>query len=862
MKQSHRLLVGTLATACVALLPAVTLGNVYPAEVSIDLNGLNTEMCGTLKVSYVLNEDATGTDTLPGVKIEVIDKSAQVVRTVTIASQQKGKYIWHWDGRKDDGTRADDDVDYTVKITAAALGYTAWTQISDENTPNLDTHFERPQGVGVNTDPTSPKYGRIYVAQASNLPTNGGVDPTRPQTDGIYMLRADAVDMGVFQGGLTWDWDGTNYSSPLRMTVGPDGHVYVADYANDRVYEFSDDLSTATLVIGDANRTTGQYIRSIYVTGTQAEGNRMIYAVNSNYNDVNRKGIIRYNLGSAAVASDTGEQFIPRSYFTYYPWDFEGDANGDWYVMQYRASPNQAPPISKFLDSTTLPLSTPAWEVSRTYTYSRGLGGHSPKGWIAYGREQNGTVYFFNMDDGAFLFDVVVGRNASGTASGTVQDIAFDAVGNLYTVDNTRERLRVWSPPDGPNSSSTTTAKFELDKPGDDGPEITQQPDAMVVACPNGSASLSVIAGGDTGLTYQWQKNGEDLVDGAGISGAQTANLSLTSIPASDADSVLTVVVCGDSGVIISQPTVLKIGLQIVGQPATRSVCVGVNVTYNVMASGVGTITYKWQKYNTTLATWDDLADGGNISGTDTPALTISGVGTGDNNLQFRCALWDDCNVGGDPVTTNAAGLFVSSGPVLQHVGYGGSVDLGANFGPMTCYATGTGILHFQWKRNGQPIEGATESSYRIVGATCADGGNYCCEVTDDCGTAERCTDITGATTVVTVVGIPEVCNNEVDDDCDGLIDCDDPDCEGDPNCRRCFDPFADADGDEDVDMYDFGAWQLCYTGPGDPEAVFDADKCWCFDRDDDSDVDAVDFLAFEACFSGGDVPADPACDD
>lgn len=34
-----------------------------------------------------------------------------------------------------------------------------------------------------------------------------------------------------------------------------------------------------------------------------------------------------------------------------------------------------------------------------------------------------------------------------------------------------------------------------------------------------------------------------------------------------------------------------------------------------------------------------------------------------------------------------------------------------------------------------------------------------------------------------------EICDNEIDDDCDALVDCDDDDCDGDSNCALCNDP-------------------------------------------------------------------------
>jgi hypothetical protein len=75
-----------------------------------------------------------------------------------------------------------------------------------------------------------------------------------------------------------------------------------------------------------------------------------------------------------------------------------------------------------------------------------------------------------------------------------------------------------------------------------------------------------------------------------------------------------------------------------------------------------------------------------------------------------------------------------------------------------------------------------------------------------------------------------------------------------------CNSPFADADGDGDVDQADFAAFQRCITGTDDPGSVYNADNCACFDRDFDSDIDQSDLLAFEACVSGPNVPADPGC--
>ena len=58
------------------------------------------------------------------------------------------------------------------------------------------------------------------------------------------------------------------------------------------------------------------------------------------------------------------------------------------------------------------------------------------------------------MSDGSYV---------DGFDAGTyIQDIAFDAAGNLVTTDNNIEWMRIWSPPDGANSF-TTESYFTFD---------------------------------------------------------------------------------------------------------------------------------------------------------------------------------------------------------------------------------------------------------------------------------------------------------------------------------------------------------------------------------------------------------------
>jgi len=77
---------------------------------------------------------------------------------------------------------------------------------------------------------------------------------------------------------------------------------------------------------------------------------------------------------------------------------------------------------------------------------------------------------------------------------------------------------------------------------------------------------------------------------------------------------------------------------------------------------------------------------------------------------------------------------------------------------------------------------------------------------------------------------------------------------EGNPQRNTdCHD--ARFDNDDDVDQDDFAVFQICF----DPTTVPDVSEfCPCFDWDDDGNVDGGDFVEFQACASGPGIVVDP----
>src|SRR6185312_7520052 len=142
---------------------------------------------------------------------------------------------------------------------------------------------------------------------------------------------------------------------------------------------------------------------------------------------------------------------------------------------------------------------------------------------------------------------------------------------------------------------------------------ITTPPSDATV-CASFAASFSVTATG-SGLTYQWYKGGTI------IGGATSSTYSISHASTTDAGSY-TVTVSGATGCssVTSSPAATLIVNQLISitQPAPVEVCDNAaSVSFSITANGTNP-TYVWRKDGI------PFDDGGNISGTKTPTLTIT----------------------------------------------------------------------------------------------------------------------------------------------------------------------------------------------------------------------------------------------
>lgn len=128
--------------------------------------------------------------------------------------------------------------------------------------------------------------------------------------------------------------------------------------------------------------------------------------------------------------------------------------------------------------------------------------------------------------------------------------------------------------------------------PGPIAPTITQQPQARTVTELD-DVSFTVAASGTPPLSYQWRKNGEDLVGETG------AVLTLTSVQTSDAGNYSVVVFGGGAAVPSAAATLTVNALvppTILSQPLSQTVNIGQTATLTATATGTPELSFRWQK--------------------------------------------------------------------------------------------------------------------------------------------------------------------------------------------------------------------------------------------------------------------------
>jgi hypothetical protein len=234
-------------------------------------------------------------------------------------------------------------------------------------------------------------------------------------------------------------------------------------------------------------------------------------------------------------------------------------------------------------------------------------------------------------------------------------------------------------------------------------PTITTQPLSQAVTAGT-NVTFTIAANGTAPLSYQWRLNG------ANIPGATSAALTLTGV-ATNQSGNYSCLVSNIAGTATSSAAVLTVNPapvapSIILQPVAQTVPVGATVSLTVATVGTAPFTYQWR------------LNGVNISGANSPTLTLTGVATNQAG-SYACVV---SNAVGS-TTSAAAGLTVNAavspskltisisgqGSVLPNLN-GASLTIGKVY-TVSAYPA-AGHVFSGWSQRAQPLSGSTMISF------------------------------------------------------------------------------------------------------------------------------------------------------
>jgi uncharacterized delta-60 repeat protein len=242
---------------------------------------------------------------------------------------------------------------------------------------------------------------------------------------------------------------------------------------------------------------------------------------------------------------------------------------------------------------------------------------------------------------------------------------------------------------------------------------ITQPTPTNQTVVAGSNATITVVAGGDPTLTYQWRLNGVN------VSGATAATLTLTAVQTNQL-GLYSVVVSNPYGTVTSSNATLDVKSApfVATQPQSLAVLVGSPAAFSVTAGGDGPFTYQWRFGGTNL------------------------VGATNSNFGIGSAVTNDAGLYSvvissaySSVTSSNATLTVNVPPTIITHPQTLAAVLGSN-ATFTVVAVGEPTLVYQWWFNGATIAGATAASLTLTNVQAAQVGLYSVVVTNLFGTA------------------------------------------------------------------------------------------------------------------------------
>ena len=462
----------TLVLLALGPLTTSSRANVYATDIKI--NGGITNVVspsGTpVDISYRLNETA------PRVDLDIIS-GQNVVRRLDLTDSgttAQGLNTVQWDTLDNNSNQVPAGT-YQVRITAASAGYTNWTHTTFDAARGdylAGTFVYFGEGIATDRNPASPYYGRIFIANAQG---SGNETPAPGDLLGIMKLNADSSD--AEDGGSSFGVDGYPWSdssiSPWKIAVSDDELIYVDDLAQGGMVLRWDPLvssNSLAYVLRKDNQPAGTLLSGPAILGTGTNTQIWMADIGTNTS----KGILTWKVSTNGLCAtnDLGMVVVgPGTNFTAGPIDVAVDSLGNIYACQpVFASLDPSPRVFRFpaYDPSTnggQPEVVADWAVGAgddTYAGANGIAVDPTGRYVAVAfqgtfdgiQTANGNTKVLNATNGALVANIDLGVVISGDPNHSDTACGWDALGNLYYIDNYFGRWRAVSPP-GTNQATT-----------------------------------------------------------------------------------------------------------------------------------------------------------------------------------------------------------------------------------------------------------------------------------------------------------------------------------------------------------------------------------------------------------------------
>ena len=256
-------------------------------------------------------------------------------------------------------------------------------------------------------------------------------------------------------------------------------------------------------------------------------------------------------------------------------------------------------------------------------------------------------------------------------------------------------------------------------------PAITNLPQSLTVT-QGLTATFSVGASGSAPFTYQW------TFDSGTISGATASSYTRANVQPTDAGTYSVIVSNPAGSATSSPPAVLTvIGVptppNITGEPQNQTVNQSASATFTVTATGSTPFSYQW------------FFDGGSLASATASSYTVANAQS-SNAGSYSVIVTNAYGMQTSSVATLTVILppIINSEPASQLAAVSNSVSFTVGLSQGTSPA-------YQWRQNGTPISGATQSSLTLASVSWSNAGTYSVMVTNSAGNQTS----TGATLII-----------------------------------------------------------------------------------------------------------------